>query len=383
MATSLQLLKMRSGLPTRILLLLALAAGSGYTASLTGTGQTAYPGASTSVSLSLGNGAQPVSAVQFDLTWDATLDVHVVPGAQAGIANKTILASFLQPRVLRCLIVGMNASAVGDGELIRLLVAVNSKAPAGSAQITLLNLSAAGADGAPIFLQGGAIGVPIQAGSGQSLQASGILNGASLLSGPICPGEIVTLMGSIAGSSPTVLFNGVPAPLLYAGVDQVNVIVPFGLDPSKPAQLEVRQDATSATASIAVAAAAPAIFTLSATGIGSGAILNQDYSMNSMTRPAARGSAIMIYATGFGALTPMPVDGQIAHILAATTAPVTATIDGVPAKVLYAGAAPDLINGAVQINVAVPDGVSPNPAAPITLSMGSFTTQPGVTVSIK
>src|SRR5579871_248222 len=380
MSTSLQL---RKGAKRRrfVGFVLAVATCPAYSATLTGPGQTAHPGDSLSVSLSLANGAQPVSAVQFDLSWDPTFDVHVVPGAQAGISSKAMMATFLQPRVLRCLIVGMNASTVGDGELIRLLVTVNSNAPAGPAQMTLLNLNATGADGTPIFLQGGAIGVQIQTGTGVSLQPSGVLNGASLLSGPICPGEIVTLMGSI-GASSTVLFNGVPAPLLYAGAGQVNAIVPFGLDFSKPAKVEVRQNATSVTASVPMAPAAPAIFTLGSTGIGPGAILNQDYTINSTTRPASRGSVIMIYATGFGTLSPLPTDGQIAHILAATTTPVTATLGGVPAQVLYAGAAPNLINGAVQVNVVVPEGASPNPAAPITLSMGSYATQPGVTVSI-
>jgi uncharacterized protein (TIGR03437 family) len=81
----------------------------------------------------------------------------------------------------------------------------------------------------------------------------------------------------------------------------------------------------------------------------------------------------------------MPPDGQITSVLATTTADVTATIDGIPAHVLYAGVAPGLIAGAVQINVVVPDGVSPNPAAPISLKLNilSSTTPAGITVSIK
>ena len=58
-------------------------------------------------------------------------------------------------------------------------------------------------------------------------------------------------------------------------------------------------------------------------------------------------------------------------------------IYGIPATVTYAGAAPGLINGAIQVNVTVPDTVNPDPVAAISLSMGSFTTQPGVTVSIR
>jgi uncharacterized protein (TIGR03437 family) len=175
----------------------------------------------------------------------------------------------------------------------------------------------------------------------------------------------------------------VPATVIWAGLNQVNAIVPFGLDLSAPAQVEIQQGASTAKTAVPVAAASPAIFTLSTTGIGPGAILNQDYTVNSVAKPAAPGSVIMIYGTGFGSLSPLPADGQIAQDLATTASPVTATIDGLPASVWYAGAAPELINGAVQVNVQVPPGAHTNPAAPISLTIGSYTTQPGVTVSIK
>jgi uncharacterized protein (TIGR03437 family) len=63
--------------------------------------------------------------------------------------------------------------------------------------------------------------------------------------------------------------------------------------------------------------------------------------------------------------------------------PVSATIGGVRAEVLYAGAAPGLIAGVVQINVLIPAGVPPNSAAPVSLSAGPYTTPAGVTVSIR
>jgi uncharacterized protein (TIGR03437 family) len=166
-------------------------------------------------------------------------------------------------------------------------------------------------------------------------------------------------------------------------LDQVNAIVPFGLDITQPAQVEVRQNGTSLKTTVPVAAASPAVFTLSTAGIGPGAILNQDYTVNSVSRPAAPGSVIMIYATGFGALNPLPVDGQIAGLLATTPSLVTATIDGIPAQVQYAGAAPTLIAGAVQVNVQIPAGAHTNPTAPLNLVMGSFAIPPGVTVAIQ
>jgi len=209
-----------------------------------------------------------------------------------------------------------------------------------------------------------------------------VVNGASQVGGPISPGEVVTLRGSFSNSSPVILFNGVAVPVTYASAKQANAIAPFGLDLGNPAQIQIGQGSAGGTVSMQVAAASPAIFSQNGSGTGPGAILNQDYSVNSPSIPAAPGSVIMVYGTGFGALGPLPADGQIVAALATTRTPVTASIDGVPAEVLYAGAAPGLIAGVVQINIRIPSVANANPAAPVLLSMGSFTTQAGVTVAI-
>jgi len=282
------------------------------------------------------------------------------------------------------MVAGLNANSIGDGEMLRLFITVNSGAAAGVAQLNLMNLRAAGPDGSPVFLQGGSVSVSIQNGNAtQTVQPSGLLNAASMGAGPVAPGEVVTLFGSIAAGSPVVRVNGVRAPILYSGLNQVNAIVPYGLNLSNPAQVTVQQGASSTTLTVPVAAASPAIFTLSTTGAGPGAILNQNYSVNSATNPATQGTVIMIYGTGFGLLNPLPADGQIQQTMALTATTVTATIDGNAATVIYAGAAPGLIAGAEQINVRIPAGAKTNPAAPLVLTMGSFTTQPGVTVSVK
>jgi uncharacterized protein (TIGR03437 family) len=147
--------------------------------------------------------------------------------------------------------------------------------------------------------------------------------------------------------------------------------------------VEIRQDQSIVDESVSVAAAAPGIFTTSANGSGPGAILNQDYSLNTAANPAAAGSVIMVYATGFGALNPPPTDGSITQTIATTLTPVTATIGGFAADVLYAGAAPGLIEGVTQINVRVPAGAAGNPAAAISLTSGAFTSASGVTVSVQ
>jgi hypothetical protein len=238
-------------------------------ATLSGPRQIANPGDTVPVTLSLASGAENVSGVQFDLAWDPAFNLHLVPGSQTGVSNKLLTVSLLQPRVLRCLIVGMNQSGLADGELLRLYLSIDPNASTGSSLVRVLNATATGPNGEPIFLQSGIVAVQIQSGaSTQGLLSGGVLNGASLAAGPISPGEVVTLFGSIPAGSPVVLFNNLPATVLYAGLDQVNAIVPFGLDVSQPAQVEVQQNGTSLTTTVPVAAASPAVFTMSTTGIG-------------------------------------------------------------------------------------------------------------------
>ena len=214
------------------------------------------------------------------------------------------------------------------------------------------------------------------------LPAAGVLNAASFAPGPVSPGEIVTLLGNLPNTTPRVLFNGIPAPILYAGLNQVNAVVPFGLPPDTPANLEVRTGNGSATLSVPVVSATPAVFALGSTGTGQGAILNQDLTINSPDNPATPGSFVMLYGTGFGMLDPQPADGQIADRAAATRLAVTASIGGIPADVTYAGAAPGLIAGVVQVNLRIPDGVASNLAAPVSLTIGQVTAS-NVTVAIR
>ncbi len=127
---------------------------------------------------------------------------------------------------------------------------------------------------------------------------------------------------------------------------------------------------TSTTETFPVAASAPGIFTLNSSGSGQGAILNQDYNVNSTAQPAAPGSIIMLYATGGGVLQS---DSQLA-------APATATVGGHAASVLYAGAAPDEIAGMVQVNIQLPDGVTGN--VPVIVTVGGVNSQATATVAI-
>ena len=344
--------------------------------------QLASPGQTIQASLSLSSEGSSVSAVQFDIEWDSGIDVQITVGLPIRESTKILYSSSPAQRVVRCLFAGTNQDVLPDGQLLQIFLTVAPDAQPGTKQVRIARAVASNQEGTLVAIPPDSTTIQIQSNGTSSTSSPAVLNAASFLSGPVSPGEIVTLLGSVGADS--VLFSGIPAPILYAGANQVNAIVPFGLDPDKPATLELRTGGQSiATASLPLTPTTPAIFTQSATGIGPGSVLNQDYSLNSTANPAARDSIIMVYGTGFGTLTPPATDGQVATDPSSTSVPVFATIGGIPAEVVYAGGAPGLISGAIQINVRIPKSLPANLFTPISLSIGSVPTPPGVTVSIR
>ena len=238
-----------------------------------------------------------------------------------------------------------------------------------------------------------------------TLAAQGTVNAASYQGGGVAPGELVTLFGSnlgpavlqksvvgasgvvdtVAGGA-SVLFNGMEAPMIYAWAGQVAAVAPFALQGQSSAQVQVSYLGTiSNTITLPVVGSLPGIFSYDASGAGEGAILNEDSSVNSAANPAARKSVIQIYATGGGAM-PGAVEGTLAqppYVQLPATQTVSVRVDGITAEVQYAGEAPGIIVGVLQINVVVPAGVTPGSAVPVDVTIGGATSKAGVTVAVK
>jgi uncharacterized protein (TIGR03437 family) len=139
----------------------------------------------------------------------------------------------------------------------------------------------------------------------------------------------------------------------------------------------------SAAWGIPVAPSSPAIFTIPENGAGQAAVLNQDNSVNSSSNAAARGTVIQLFATGGGQTSPASSTGSVAQTEANLALPVTVTIGGVNAQVLYAGNAPEEVEGVVQINAFVPQSVIPGATLPLLVTIGGVPSQIGVTVAIQ
>jgi uncharacterized protein (TIGR03437 family) len=136
-----------------------------------------------------------------------------------------------------------------------------------------------------------------------------------------------------------------------------------------------------------VVPSAPGIFTLDATGAGQAAAINQNNTINGPNAPAPNGSVISLYLTGEGQTNPMGVDGKPATPpLPMPQLPVTATIAGQPVTVAYAGGAPGLVAGVMQVNLQIPADLVQNTsgpvAAPVVIWVGYVPTQPNLTITV-
>jgi trimeric autotransporter adhesin len=197
-------------------------------------------------------------------------------------------------------------------------------------------------------------------------------------------------------SSFEVLFDGRAAPVLYTSPNQVNVIVPFEVAgqtmtmiqliniPSAIAGNISNTEGESDQWAVRVAPSAPGIFTLNQKGQGAAAVLNQDNSVNGPTNPALRGTAIQIFATGGGQTSPPSTTGAITQSASQILAlPATVSIGGVNAQVTYSGGAPEEISDVVQINAVVPQTVTPGPAVPRSITVGSAASPVGTTIAVQ
>ena len=217
-----------------------------------------------------------------------------------------------------------------------------------------------------------------------------VLNAATLSQGyAVVPGELVTLTGfgigpdsgvayqpDAQGQIPRqlagvqVLFDGQPAPVLYAQSQQVNAQAPVEL--SGQAQTTITVVYNQATVGSITAPVQPfgdpGIFRLQP-GVASQALAeNQDTTLNGPSNPAPRGSIVAIWGTGFGLIDPSCATGGLnppgpVNLAAGLSADmVGGTPPGAPAApAIYAGSAPTLPCGVVQINFAVPTYVQPGP----------------------
>jgi uncharacterized protein (TIGR03437 family) len=91
----------------------------------------------------------------------------------------------------------------------------------------------------------------------------------------------------------------------------------------------------------------------------------------------------VMYALGLGAVTPTLAigDGTPSAPYEYAVGPVTVTIGGIPATVLFAGLTPGYV-GLYQVNVAMPSGVAPGGQVPVTVSVAGKSDAGNITIAV-
>jgi uncharacterized protein (TIGR03437 family) len=246
---------------------------------------------------------------------------------------------------------------------------------------------------------------------GSAPQITGVLNSASYTQGSLSPGEIITIFGlglgpttlamfdpatppiptalPAVGSQTTVTINGTNATLLYTSVNQVAAIVPYSVSGATAQVVVTYGGVSSQPFTVALTTTNPGLYTLASSGSGQGAILNynaatNDYSVNTQSTPAQRGSIVVLFVTGAGTTTSSVINQLIPDSPAITpTSPVSVEIGGQAATVIAAVAPPGSVPGILQINVTVPANSATGNNVPVVVTIGTVTTQPGVTMAVR
>jgi len=147
----------------------------------------------------------------------------------------------------------------------------------------------------------------------------------------VSPGSMAIVQGSrFKGKDVSVTFDGVPATVLSADDESINVQVPLSL--KGVSRLQVMVDGEkSAMLTVTISELAPAIF--------SNGIRNADFSVNGESNAASVGGTLQILSTGLFATVPGPIVVKL-HDRTLTPS--------------YVSAPPDLL-GVNQVEIAIPD----------------------------
>lgn len=190
--------------------------------------------------------------------------------------------------------------------------------------------------------------------SAVSAQTLRVVNAASLATGPVAPGSIVSIFGTnlttgvahadSAATPPTTLngvsvsINNAPVSLFYVSPTQINGVVSL-TTPTGNDTVTVKSSTGTQTGPVTVSTSAPpGLFSLYGSGARDGAILNAvTFLLGAFSTQTQNSQTYLaLFATG---LNP-------------TVTP-TVTVNGVPVTVTFAGAAP-CCDGLQQINIMLP-----------------------------
>jgi uncharacterized protein (TIGR03437 family) len=215
----------------------------------------------------------------------------------------------------------------------------------------------------------------------------GMINAANSSPGaPLAPGSLISIYGlKLADSTAAapqlplegdlqgveVVMAGRKLPLQYTSSGQINAIIPYDIPANAiHSAVVLRGNRSSSVVQVPLADTLPAVFTTDNNPKGQGAILNNTSGrVFDASNPAHAGDFAVIYCTGLGTVNSTVPAGSASpgSPPAITVNPVSVTIGGVTAQVLFNGLSPGFA-GLYQVNVQVPDGIPPGDAVPVVLT---------------
>ena len=188
----------------------------------------------------------------------------------------------------------------------------------------------------------------------------------------VAPGELISIFGanlskvqtSLSGwqgktlpwslNGATVDIGGQRAPLIYISPEQINAQVPLNIAAGKQMVVVNNGSGPSDAFEITVGDVAPAIFNDPVAAI----VKVADYSLVTDDNPTHAGEIVVVYWTGGGQTTPALSTGVLVPVgMLANTMPITATVGGLPAKLVSSVASPEFV-GLYQTAIMIPAGVT-------------------------
>jgi uncharacterized protein (TIGR03437 family) len=210
---------------------------------------------------------------------------------------------------------------------------------------------------------------------------------------PLAPGGFVSLFGSRfttqqAGatriplerelSGVKVRIGNFDAPLHFVAPGQINAQMPLEVQPNSNVSVVVSANGVfTAPQTYLIAPAMPGIF-IGSTGP---AVLDGQSRLVTPENPARIGDVLQIFATGLGTTQPAVASGAAGPPFSTVTNPVSVTLGGVDAAVVYQGLAPGFV-ALYQVNIIVPSGVTPGTSVPLVLTQNGVSSNPDFPANI-
>ena len=280
----------------------AIDRAAAQSASLLVSSGSGAPGGTVTLNISLTTNGTLPAALQWDLLYSPSdlspeAGTFYATGAAAALAGKQATCGMPTSGDIRCIVAGLNTTAIADGVLATVTLQISSTTDT-STQVTLSNLDAS--DGAstpnavPITTSGPAtitIYQPHRGGPQPTLMQNGVrsvANSALLNS----PGSLIYAQGTnlatvttkplIASSTPlpthlvdslddvSVTVDGIPAPMYYALPSYVSFQLPWKTDLStgRATIVVTHNGVASSPQEVLVSKFSPGIFTTTGNGLG-------------------------------------------------------------------------------------------------------------------